>query len=477
MRNKLFVPIILAVLALTACSDTTNNIGDTLTKDIDRVTFSTSSFALSSKSIVADAVLSRNNIGYLGTIKDPETNAYITGNYMTQFRIPENYAFPSKNKMANIENGTIVADSCEIRLFYQTYYGDSLAPMKLTAYLMHKPMNEDRNYYSNFDPIQQGYVTNNTLNVSTTYTLSNKNTNAEQQKKGYTKSIKIPLNKEYTDKNGKKYKNFATYILQQYYQHPQYFKNSFTFAQHVVPGFYIKSVSGLGSMAYIYLSQLNIYFTYKAKDKKNKETKQVGMASFSGTEEVLQTSNITNDKQTINNLVNDKTLTYLKTPAGIFTEITIPVEQILKGHKNDSINTAKLELKCINNTIKSHFALEKPQTLLLVQKDSMHTFFENKQIANFKTSYLATYQPTTNAYTFHNIAPIIKELAKKKTAAKKYSPHDWNKLVVIPVQTTYYTNNNTKTLIRVVHNMSPTSTKLIGGDNKLNLSVIYSHFQ
>ena len=52
---------------------------------------------------------------------------------------------------------------------------------------------------------------------------------------------------------------------------------------------------------------------------------------------------------------------------------------------------------------------------------------------------------------------------------------------MIPVTTTYNTSGQTQVLTRVEHNMSLSSTRLVGGpDNKrgdVKLSVIYSKFE
>ena len=471
MRNKFIAILTFAALMLTACDDTTDNVGISLTNSLDNLQISTDTFMVSTCSIAADSVLSRSTLGYLGKIRDPETGGYITGNFMTQFHIQENYQFPDADKMANKEDGMIVADSCELRLYYDKFYGDSLAPMKLTAYEMSKPMSEANTYYSNFDPMRNGYVNANGLQVDKVYTLTDQQVSKKiRWDKSYTKNIKIKLNQPYTDKDGNKYKNYGTYILNQYYQHHGYFKNSMTFAQHVVPGFYFKHVSGLGAMAYIFRTQLNVYFSFIDKGKPH-----TGTASFYGTEEVLQTSTMENDRKTINELVSDEKNTYLKSPAGIFTEITIPVEEIYKGHEKDSINAAKIQLKRINDKVKTKFALDIPKTVLLIQKDSLYSFFEHKRVADYKTSFLATYDRANNSYTFNNIGSVIKVMKLKKDAGKLSK--DWNKLVVIPVTTSYYTVNQTQILTKVAHDMSLAGTKLVGGSNKQTLSVIYSHFK
>ncbi len=467
--------ILIASLTLTACDDTTNELGMSLTNRMDHLNISTDTFEVTTRSIIADSILSRNTIGYLGHIRDPETNAYITSNYMTQFHILDNYEFPPKDSIYSKEGRNIIADSCEIRLYYTNFYGDSLTAMKLTAYEMNKPMEEGRLYYSNFDPMNEGYISSGSFKVDKIYTLADLNISPQTKKtSGYVSNIRIRLDKPYTDNKGTTYNNYGTYIMRKYYQHPEYFKNSYQFIHNVAPGFYIKSTSGLGAMAYIYLTQLNIYFRYLRKD-----TARVGTASFAGTEEVLQTSNITNDANTINRLTGDNTCTYLKTPAGIFTEMTLPVNKIMNGHADNTINTAKITLERINNNSISDYTLRTPQTLLMVPKDWINTFFEKNEIADYKTTFLATFNKRTNTYVFNNIGSLIKDMYSNKETYPKY----WGKVVLIPVTTTYNTTSDgqTQVLTKVVHDMSMTSTRLVGGNappnNKIKISVIYSKFK
>ena len=204
--------------------------------------------------------------------------------------------------------------------------------MKVRAHEMDKPMLEDQKYYSNFDPISKGYVSTDRLKADVMYTTSDLSVTKSNINK---KRITIPLNEEYIDRNGNKYNNIGSYLMNTYYEHPEYFKNSITFIRNVIPGFYFESIGGLGSIAYIERTQLAIDFRFLEGDSIASTS-----AVFSGTEEVLQTSKLTNSKDVLEELAADNSCTYLKSPAGIFTEMTIPVDDILKGHINDSISPA-----------------------------------------------------------------------------------------------------------------------------------------
>lgn len=480
MKTIIYTVIaIMSCITIASCDDTTDSIGNSLTDNMDMLKVTTDTFNVATRSIVADSVLSRSTTGYLGKIRDIETGNYITGDFMAQFSTLENYKLPEKDSIVSLQDGEVIADSCSIRLFYTDYYGDSLATMNITAYEMNEPMKEGVKYYSNFDPIAEGLIRNDGMKVNKTYTLTDLSISDEDRadESSYTPNIKINLNKPYTDKNGVTYNNYGTYIMRMYYEDPDRFKNSYNFIHEVCPGFYFKTNDGIGSMAYITVSQLNIYFRYL------NDSTYVGTTSFSATEEVLQTTNISNDKQNIADLANDNTCTYLKTPAGIFTEITLPVDEITENHSNDTINTAKISLTRINNNTHDEYYLSAPSTLLMIPKDSLYTFFENGDNVDYKKSFIATYSSSTNQYTFNNISGMITYMAdiKKKGLAENsnwLNEHpDWNRVVVIPVSVT---TNSSSQIVKIVHDMSLTSTKLVGGSENpyepIKINVIYSKF-
>lgn len=474
----MFVALALGLVSLCSCDDTTDNLGSSISNIRDIVAVDTATFNVSTNSLLADSVLSRSTTGYLGRIKDPETNCYMTSNFMTQFHTLENFEFPSKDSLAYydkdsvLHKGIVRADSCEIRLFVDSYFGDSLAPMKLTAYEMEKPLIESRNYYSNYDPMAEGYIRENGIKKDKVYTIADLTVNdsVRNDASSYSANIQIRLNEPYTDKQNRTFNNFGTYLMQMYYDNPKNYKNTITFINNVVPGFYFKSKSGLGNIANISTSKLTLYFTYLSGDSITE-----GYTTFAGTEEVLQTTTINNDKSNLQKLLND-TCTYIKSPAGIFTEMTLPVDDILSGHESDSISMAKITLTRIENKVNTGYSLKVPTTLLMIPKDSIYSFFEGHQIVNYKNSFLASwsYNPSNqsydNTYVFNNISSMIGQMKLSDRSSE-----NWNKVVIIPVSVTYDRSGN---ISKVVHDMSISSTRLIGGkDNPIKMSVIYSKFK
>lgn len=509
MNMKYIAGAMLAAFALSACDDSTDNIGTSLS-DNNGVSIQSASYNVVSRSILADSVLANSIGGYLGKVKDPETGGYVTADYMTQFYTPEDYSFPSLSHLVTYDadghttlgsKGTIKADSCELRLFFDTFYGDSTQTMKLTAYEMSKPMNENRAYYSNFDPIAEGYVRTDGLKQDKVYNLVDYNVaKSIRDTNIYVPYITIKLNKPYTDKSGRTYSNYGSYILQKYYDDKANYKNALTFRNNVVPGFVVKMKGGLGNMAHIQTAQLNVYFKFNERVARTDSTSGKKVTTyhdsiynagsvFWGTEEVLQTTTITNDKAALAKLVNeDQTATYLKTPAGIFTELTLPVDEIMLNHEHDTIASAKVIVQRINNQVNSNTSFDVPRMLVMLPKDSLYTFFEKHQLYNNKTSYPATWgytaTSTNNSYTFGNISGLVSTMYRNKK--KGVTSADWNKVVLVPIEITEtktagsYYSQGTSTLTKVSNSMALGSTRLVRGteqDSPIKIDVIYSKFK
>ena len=477
---RLLTVLVIAALTFAACDDTTEGIGGSITNKIDNINISDSAFNVTTKSIVADSVLSRNNTGLIGKMKDPETGNYVKGDYMTQLSVLPTFSVDTLDYIKQANNGSIEADSCYLLVSYNASYGDTIAPMKVTAYEMTKPMAEDKEYYSNYDAFKdkEGWVSENNQHWSSNYNLSNTSD---------VKNFKIYLNKEYK-KDGKTYKNYGSYILQTYEKHPEYFKTNFKFLHNVCPGFYIKNVGGTGNMAKIWNTELIFYWTRHKTINKDSTAVSIGYNRFDGTEEVLQLNKIENDTENLKKLASkdQEKCTYLKSPAGIFTEVTLPIEDIMKGHEKDTLNTATISFPRLNNENEDNpYNFATPSTILMVQKDSLKSFFEKSKLADSRTSYTASYSSTgtyKNAYTFQNIANLVSAMYKNKGKGE-----NWNKVVLVPVNVITTTQGYTSVISKINHDMSLASTRLKRGvitsdsngkeTSPIQIKVIYSKFK
>ena len=199
-----------------------------------------------------------------------------------------------------------------------------------------------------------------------------------------------------------------------------------------------------------------------------------GATVFAATKEVIQANRFQNSDR-LKELAAETEHTYLKTPAGIFTEVTLPVEEIAEMHMRDTLNAVSVTFTRYNEKTSSKYPMGIPQTLLMVRKRDMYHFFEKNETFDGLTSFVASYTSSgdeANKYSFPNIASLITACINEKKQGKH--DEDWNKVVLIPVKAEMDSNNN---IIDVKSNLDMESACLIGGEkDPIKIQVLYTTF-
>ena len=486
MKFRLFTAIAITAMAIVSCSEETAGIGKSLTDEDDKLQVSTGIFEAHSKSLVIDSIYAQNFDCFFGQIKDPETGTYVKTEFMTQFNLLEGVKFPSKELMV-VEDGQVIADSCEIWLFFdkERCYGDSLVPLKMRLQELIEPMDDNLVYYSDYDPEEAGYIREGGIDKKQMFSIVNHTYSDEvRSSKGYSDMIRIALNDPYIAPDGQSYNNYGSYLLQTYYDHPEYFKNSYTFVNKVCPGFNFKIEDGLGVMANINDISMRLFFRYKKSNDGFTNT----MMAFAATPEILQTSHVTNDKEGLKELAADNSCTYLKTPSGIFTEVELPVMKIMEGHHNDSLLSVNMTFQRMNSELfENEYLLKAPSMVLMIQKDSLFSFFEKEKTYDYRSSFVSSLNK--NTYSFTNMGNIVTLMFRDMFVGSLLDPDwekkhpDWNKVVLVPVTTilsaaqkTNTAGAATATVNGICNNLALTSTKLVGGNTPIKVNVIYAKF-
>ena len=485
MKLKHITAIALTAMALLACDEGTGTIGDSLTSNSDNLVVNYSEFNVLTSSYLPDSVYSYNEECYLGKVSDPETGIMVKNNFMFQFNMLENLRLPAKENIISRESDEIIADSCALILYFDEdeCFGDSLAAIKVRLSELSKPV-EDGVHYTNFDPAKRGYIRQDGLKRYHSFSMSNQNADSISK---LLPNIRIRLNQPYTDKDGVSYNNYGTYILRKYYQHPEYFKNSYAFVHNVCPGFFLEVVDGEGFMAKFDEIDFRVYYRYK-----NGDNTYNGFLASSSTQEVLQTITVENDKEALSRLAADESYTYMRTPAGIFTEVTLPVDDIKNEHTTDSLLSASMAFTRVNNSFLSDNSFKVPQRVMLIQKDSLNTFFEHTR--NYNNLYAFYTTLSRNAYSFassSDINNLVVRMYNAKQQGLRSDPQweekhpNWNKALLVPVQaltasstTVTTTTTSSVTPIALVNEMGMTSTRLVKGtaENPIKIKVIYAKF-
>ncbi len=439
-------------MALLSCDDNTDTLGVDMMPVGDLVTNEYKTYDVNTQSYaVGDSVLARTDLSYLGKYTDAETGTTVKSDFLCQLNCGENFDLPEK----------IEKDSCvrlDLRLFISDFVGDSLASFKISVYELNKQLDPEEDYYTNIDPEKFCDMSARPL-ATKWYTISDRTiTDSTRWSSDYSKNIRVSLP---TD--------IGTKILRDYRSNPEHFANTAAWLESGNPcskGLYFKLEYGDGAMAYIDIVQFNIYFNYYDEDYK-KDT--LGVCSFAATDAVVKASRFENSN--LDRLMDDREAAYLKTPAGIFTLATIPIEEI---NAQDTINSAKLTFTRYNDTTQEKFKLSIPQTVLLVRLDDyLDGFFENYQISNSKDSYLTTFDSSTNTYVFNNVARLLTTMVEERRNGK--ASENWNKVLLIPVKTTKDSSGN---IVKLNHDFNMGYTKLVGGEsNKVKMEVLYSKFK
>lgn len=501
MKKTIFA-ILLGSLAFVACDDDTATIGNNIMPGQDGVTAIDTTFNIASQTMQVDKVLANTSTCYLGSIVDPEMNIQTTSGFLAQFHVPNDFKFPDKDKLVLDQNGEVNADSCDIRIYLDSFYGDSLATMKLRVDELDraKPLSEDEKYYTNLNA--DDYILKNGVNKTMSYTVKDlTRPDNETNGKSYYRQIVVKLPTSY-----------GTKLMRAYFENKQNFKNSSAFIRNVCAGFSFKNAGGKDVMVKTAMMGMNVYFKYKSKTDEGNDTIVDGAERFGATEEVLQTTHVNNNYPGSLSLdsLQKKPCTYVKSPASYFTEMTLPINEIVDGknldgtYYNDSINMAQLIIrrKAVdeNQEIK---LLPVPEQLLLLRKADVNAFFEQNRMPDSKTSYLSS--KTTNSknyYAFSNIAALVSYIKAERDTGAKIEPGesvasrrtkyalweskpenaDWNKVVLVPVDAIYTQSTSvygTTTLVlrSVKSQLGLTSVQLEGGkDNPLHMQVIYSRY-
>ena len=464
---------------LIGCTEDTGQLG--VYPQQDAISTSTETFGILSSDLLNTVVPANSTACFLGKVIDPETDEAITATFAAQFHTFEGYTFPARENIVKDEDGHL-CDSIEIRLFIKSTFGDKNNPMKLEVWPLSrnedKLIEESMNLYTNTDLQQfaetEGGPIATKVFTATDYIVSE----GQRTSSTYSDNVRIVLPREYGED-----------IMEKYYADPNSFRDSYQFIRNVCAGFLFRTVGGTGTMLNLEVSTMNLFFRFKSEVYP--DSILTANCRFSATPEVIQSTQF--ESSNLAGLVGNEDFTMLKTPAGICTELVLPINEIFAGHENDSINRASFTLTRINNqdedALDDDYALGIPKNLLLVRKQNLESFFENHQVADNQQSFSTFFYSTYNCYDFDNISRLLSYCYKEKKAdmeasgmseeAWEAAHPEWNHVVLVPVTVSTAANSFGENVqVSVTHDLSLGSTKLVRGTkaNPIKMQVIYSRF-
>ena len=191
---------------------------------------------------------------------------------------------------------------------------------------------------------------------------------------------------------------------------------------------------------------------------------------FAASKEVFMSTRMQNSEKLKEFVKEDAPYTYLKTPAGLCTEVTLPLRTMYDELSKDTLNSITLSLTKMKSSNDGPFKMGVPSNLLLVRKSEMISFFENNKVADNITSFLASYDSSTNTYSFSKLNRLVSYIFSELRNEEK-KDDDWDKILLIPVTTELDSENN---VVSISHDMEVNSARLVRGteENPLNIKVI-----
>lgn len=527
MKAKHLGVLFLTLLISFGCEDTTGTLGLEMLPTSDGLSAHTITFDVVTRSVQAENIYSRTSTGYVGKFTDPEFG-YYESSFISELNCTDNFTFPEvytetewdEDGNATAATGEIVNDSVlsvVLVMYYTTWYGDSLNACRMSVYQLNdewlNARTDTRNYrYTNLD-VSKYYNTDDLLGrkAYTAYNASVPDSvRTATDSYGYSTfspNVTLVLDSEIGNR-----------ILQlnRAYERGEndYFDNADKFIENVFPGVYVTSDYGDGTILYITQITMQMQFYLYAVDEDTgvKLTKEVtddsGEAGsdstyygwqtfFASTKEVIQSNRFTNS-ELLEEKVNETGWTYLKSPAGIFTEATLPYDEIYETLANDTINAVQLTFTNYRQESTYEFSMSAPENVLLLRKQEVDDFFEDNQVTDNITSYTVSHNASaTNQYVFSNIARLVTTCINEKKAAKEEAGSDWDeeaweaenpdwdKVWLIPVSITYDTSSSSTSIVGIQHDLEPSYAKLKGGPetdgtgqaaNPLTLEVTYTTF-
>jgi hypothetical protein len=226
---------------------------------------------------------------------------------------------------------------------------------------------------------------------------------------------------------------------------------------------------------------MTFYYSYHAFVN-NKDTVLTSGVIFPASKDVRQINMIAH--KDINKVLTSipDSVTYITAPAGIYTQINLPVGRILNkakarfGNKVINFNHANMKVEATNIDTISGYALKPPATLLLARKADLLTFIKNYSFAT-DTIIAASYNSSTKSYTF-DLSKKLTYLLHKKFKGQTIPDNYVEEMVLVPIE--YGTASSTSSTITSLRQQPTLSAvQLRSGKNPkypLKINIFYNGF-
>jgi len=452
---------LLAVMLLwTACKDDVTTTGESILDENDAIIVLADTFSISSAVDSCDAIISQADSFLLGEI---ETDyGVLRASVLTQLACPEGYTYP--------EGFTV--DSICLFMYYSSWVGDDKSPLAINAYLMDKNTFRYNSTYPtdlNIDDYctrSKSILTNHRIVVASEKRDSIRNTNGQ-----YIPMVRMRVNDDFMQ-------DFASITN---FESQDKFNEQFK-------GLLLETSFGSATMLNISDVALGVFYHFQY-NKAGKDTTVSDMKAFYANSEVRTVNQLVyrDKKEWVEALQQDSdTYNYIIAPAGVYTRLRIPMEQITDKIftrtelKRPYVNKAEIRVSVMNmnpdNNDRNDWLLPSSHMLLIKEK-SMTRFFKNRELPSDTCALLGQLTQGVDSvgdaiyYYSYDMSDFLTNQLRKEE-----NDSILNMLLVPVTINTTTTNTSANAVTSVRQQQTISATKIRSAKNGMKLEIVYSGF-
>jgi len=439
MRRFLFVISLVLVVMLSACTDASSNLGLSIRPTGDLIMAGADTFHISSSNYIVPNMVSPTDTLLLGNYYDPKYGT-TKGDIFAQFTCPVGYQFPAG----------ATPDSMSLYILFNNWFGYSHSPLRISAYQMDvAPLNYNTTYYTDLnvsDYCSKSILLGNRIMVAIPDTVAD---SAKYQPKLTYKFSQTQVQNMFNAPANGAFASQNAFV--------NYFK-----------GIYLTSDYGNGAIWYVNRMYMELYFHYHAFVN-NKDTILTSGLLFPASKDVRQVNRITHPDITQMAPPADS-VTYVFSPAGIYTQLNIPVARIVNRIKSrwngkvNSINHAELRMQVTERDTVDAYVMNIPRMMAIVPKSKMNTFRVGDT-----TLMTAYYNPISHYYSFDLSGYLTRML-------RSANPPASDPLLVIPVSVSSRNASGYIAGLQPKFSLNAVTLRSEKSTDPLRLEIVYNGF-
>ena len=459
-----FIGMVLAfiVFAWSSCKDDVTTTGQSVLQEEDAIVVLADTFNITSIVDSCAAIISQADSFLLGEI---ETDfGTLSASILTQLACPVGFTYPEGFSVDSV-------DSVCLFMYYASWVGDDDSPMALNAYEMDRKTFRYNSLYPtdlNIDDYcsrSKSILTNHRIVLASEKLDSIRNTDGT-----YIPMIRMRVNDDFA-------REFASI---QSFESQEAFNEQFK-------GLLIESSFGSSTILNISDIALGVFYHFKY-NKAGKDTIVSDMKAFYANSEVRTVNHhVYRDKKLwVETLREDSdTYNYIIAPAGVYTRLTIPMEQITDsildkvGMKRPYVNKAEVRVAVENMSDEGNRNdwLKPSNYMLLIRDSSMPRFFKNKELPTDTCALLAQLVQDVDSvgdqiyYYSYDLSEFLTNQLRQSTTDSVLN------LLLVPVSVGTSTTSSYGTAVTsVTQQQTVSATRIRSAKNGMKLEIVYSGF-